>query len=1155
MKPRAIHQFRASSASGDAPTNTLLFVQRILREAGYESDIYCVDIDSRLPDHFVPFQQFRSRADDVLLVHNSRGNDHQCWIDGIKAAKILVYHNIKPPHLLPEPYSTALRRAQLAAWAKGSTFIGAIADSPLSAAELRTVGFSSVATIPLSVDLDHVRNHPFNRDIRDHLTGARNLICVGRIAAKKGQLDLVRMMSSLVRLCKTPVRLILAGDISSQAHLERVRTEIDRRCLADDIVILERPQDDDVFGLYRAADLYISLSRDENFGRALVEAMAFDVPILAFAAAAVPSTLGGGGVLIETRDPDVTAATAKLILEEPWLRRQIVHAQRRELAHYERGALTERLEAYLREIGVEVNLACPTRNVPALRGFRIEGPFDSSYSLAIVNRELAGALADQGERVTLVSRDGPGPFPPNATFLAANPELAAMWQGGNREHRANVALRNLYPPVVADLKGELRGLACYAWEESGFPPEWVSDFNASLDLVAVTSSYVAKVLRDNGVRAPIKVIGDGIDQILRLEEQYRPQQGTLQKEYSLGHSFCFLHISSGLPRKGIDILLAAWARAFTRDDDVVLVIKTVPNQHHDVENDVAAFTKAHPQHAQIVVINEDLDAHRVYELYRVADAIVGVSRGEGFGLTLAEALAIGKPVIATAYGGQTDFCNAETAWLCDYQFAYARTHLTVPNSVWVEPKLDCLVDCLRAIRASSPQERARRAEAGRAVVHSRFRWKHVAARLKAAVTEVRALDARAIRLPKIAWVSTWNSRCGIAAYSQGLAGAIAPERLLVFANRDATPIEPDPPFVRRCWEQGWIDSLDNLRREIEAVFVDAVVIQFNFGFYRLDALARLIDQLCDRGIPVYLFLHSTLGVEEPDATIRLSDVRELLMRATRLFVHAVHDLNCLKELGLVDNVTLFPFGFPEGEAPSPKRGEGFPALGNPVQPRHPLTVLSRIKLRRADKLRVKIASFGYLLPYKGLCELIDAFAIVRRNTANARLLMLNAIYPSEESVREHEALRNAIRARCLERHVTLRTDYLTNAEILTSLADADLIVYPYQITYKSASGAVRLGLASLAPVACTPVAMFDDVSTVTHRLPGTAAADLAAGISALLLDPSALSSRAARQRAWVKAHSWPLVSGRLTGLIRGELVDRGPAMRPNIDCESNPTSA
>ena len=89
-----------------------------------------------------------------------------------------------------------------------------------------------------------------------------------------------------------------------------------------------------------------------------------------------------------------------------------------------------------------------------------------------------------------------------------------MWLAGKASDVIDVNLRNQYPPFVADMRGALRGLAIYAWEESGFPEQYVTEFNSTLNLITVPSRFVAKVLRDNGVHAPIRVVGEGCDHVL-----------------------------------------------------------------------------------------------------------------------------------------------------------------------------------------------------------------------------------------------------------------------------------------------------------------------------------------------------------------------------------------------------------------------------------------------------------------------------------------------------------------------------------------------------------------------------------------------------------------------------------------------------------------
>lgn len=1112
MKPRAIHQFHSGSAYGDGITNGMFFIRDILRDSGYVSEIYCVHIEPRYEGEILSFHDCDDHPENLILVHYSLGTYHDSWISQLRSLKILVYHNITPSYFFPA--DSELRRLadsgrrQLAQWAKQRHFIGAIADSAFNAEELAWWGYAPIEPIGLLVDLDRIRDHAWNAQVAGEVQGSRNLLFVGRLCRHKGQIGLVRMMACLGAITDLPVRLLLAGATISDSYETDVRNTIVRLGLERHVEILGRRENEDIYAFYRLADLYVSLSQHEGFGMPLVEAMAFDLPVLAFAAGSVAATLGSGGLVLENAAPETMAAAVKLVLQEPGLRRQVLGGQRKALARYERPVLVAAFQRFLRRIGIDVALhAAPRSIAPTRRHWSVEGPFDSSYSLAIVNRELARGLARAGETVTLTSRDGPGPFAPDPAFLAANPDIAAMAGRDLAGGFADLCLRNQYPPHVADMRGGLRVLANYAWEESGFPADWVCEFNASLDLVTVTSGYVAKVLRDNGVHVPIHVVGNAVDHILAGDAAPPAAPDG-------SGNFRFLHVSSGFPRKATDALLAAWGAAFGRDDAVELVIKTFPNIHNRIDTELAAFRAGHPDAAPVRLINADLAPAAVRALYESADVLVCASRGEGFGLPLAEAMALGKPVITTAHGGQTDFCTADTAWLCDYRFAYAKTHLSGFGSVWAEPDVASLARTLQEVVAAGTGERARRAAAGRDRILSHYTWDQVAQRTRDAVALVhRAPLAAGLRLPRIGLVSTWNTRCGVAAYAQSLLGGIAAERLHVFAARAGETLRPDEAFVRRCWTAGWEDPLEELFLEICAAGVEALVVQFNFGFFRLEALGRLLERLQERGVLVVILLHSTADVLRPDLTIRLAEIRPALAQVCRLLVHSVHDLNRLKDSGLVGNVTLFPMGLPH-------RFDGDRAA-------------VRQSLGLAD--RTIIASFGYMLPHKGLRELIQAFAVLAGQLPEAHLLMLNALYPVGESDAELQACREEIAELGLSGRVTLVSDFLDEADVLARLAAADVIVYPYQNTQESASAAVKMGLGSLAPVAVTPLPIFADIAPVSYALPGMTPADIAAGLAEFFADPAGHAGLIDRQKAWVAAHAWPKLSARLDDLIRGEL--------------------
>ncbi|RLA72681.1 MAG: hypothetical protein DRG30_07120, partial [Epsilonproteobacteria bacterium] len=123
--------------------------------------------------------------------------------------------------------------------------------------------------------------------------------------------------------------------------------------------------------------------------------------------------------------------------------------------------------------------------------WRVEGPFDSSYSLALLNRETSLALSKLGHDVQLHSTEGGGDFLPNETFLEMHYELKKLYNKsiGHCEQEVDVSSRNIYPPRVKDMKSPINLLHHYAWEESAFPQQWVEDFNHYLSGMTCLSTH------------------------------------------------------------------------------------------------------------------------------------------------------------------------------------------------------------------------------------------------------------------------------------------------------------------------------------------------------------------------------------------------------------------------------------------------------------------------------------------------------------------------------------------------------------------------------------------------------------------------------------------------------------------------------------------
>lgn len=1107
MRIEAVHQFHPDCTTGDDVAGCLFFTRRLLRDLGFKSDIYGERVPPDLVGEIKSPKKLKPDAGTLLLVHHSALAERSGWLDRTAVPKILVHHNSGRTHLSSEINASdrhklpSLQRLKQ----RVPAYLGAVGYSENCSAELREAGYASVVTIPLLVDVEHIRHVPWNPAEVAPLRNSLNLLCVGSICESERQLELIEVLSEFLHFAEQPVRLILAGDMTSAPYRQRIEDRIHALGLESQVVLAGKVPNSTLLALYRHADTFVSMREAEDFCVPQIQAMSFDVPVVTPAGRNMLDALNAlaesGGVSQE--GPRAIAALLHLLLTEPALRRRVITGQHRDLQRLQPDNLRQQLADYLGALGVDVaHPSVPLRPIQRKPYWQIEGPFDSSYSLAIVNRELGRALAKRGNEIGLRSMEGAGEFVPSAAFLEDNPDCAVLAQRAkDTKASPDAALRFCYPPHVDDMRGNVRVIHSYGWEETGFPAEYVAAFNRKLDLVTVLSKEVEKILRDNGVRIPIAVTGAGVDHLLTV---------TGQPPVVEMRAFRFLHISSCFPRKGVDALLWAYGKAFRKHDDVSLVIKTFPNPHNDVAYQIERLREQDPGYPHVVLIDHESSQSEVVGLYAACHAFVAPSRGEGFGLPLAEAMFFNLPVITTGWGGQLDFCDASTAWLCNYEFAKSETHLGQTHSVWADPDVAHLAQLMREVHQLAPEQRARRTDVARKKILRDFTWDRVAQRTEQAI---HALAEQPVlrNEPRIGWISTWNKRCGIAAYSSFLTVAIPDDRLVVLADRVSERTADDRENVVRCWEIDPNETLDETYDAIIAHGIGTVVIQYNFGFFPLMAFGRLIERLKQVGVSVHCFFHATGDLLFGGQQFSLGSIANALAKADRLYVHSVLDLNRLKKHGLVRNVTFFPQGV------------------------LPVTTDTSDAEREAHGLQGKkiIAAYGFLLPHKGIQDLIRAFGQLADEDETLHLLLVNALYPVAESEQEKDACVSLIETMGLKQRVTLITDFLPEAQCLALLRMADCIVYPYLRTQESSSAAARMGLATGKPVVVTPLSIFDDISDAVHTLSNTDVESIAAGVRQLLNDPAAIARQAEKTSQWLASRQWPLLSVRLLNLIDG----------------------
>lgn len=361
----------------------------------------------------------------------------------------------------------------------------------------------------------------------------------------------------------------------------------------------------------------------------------------------------------------------------------------------------------------------------------VVGPAVGSYSLAIVNRGLARAVsAHDGWTARLLPHTGLEPDARDPDFLWDHPEIRSLL--GSVPARADVAVGNAWPPPIDALRGHRRWLYFY-WEESRLP-EGLPERMRVLDGILAPSEFVRRVLVDSGFPGPVPVVGTGVS-VPRSAARAHIRRAARRDE-----SFTFLHVSSGMARKGVDVLLRAYGAAFSSSDAVRLVLRVPGGPETDRALDEFRRSREHAPDVRLVA--DDLTEARYYALFEHADCFVSATRGEGFGLPPAEAMLHRMPVIITGFGGHTDFCTPETSLLVDYRLAPARTHFGVEASMWAEPDAEHLADVMRsAFDDRASQAMARMTERAAREVSRRYSWSAVADRVVSAVEEELARPA------------------------------------------------------------------------------------------------------------------------------------------------------------------------------------------------------------------------------------------------------------------------------------------------------------------------------------------------------------------------------------------------------------------------------
>ncbi|SFS84553.1 glycosyltransferase [Paenibacillus sp. 453mf] len=339
-----INQLLPAMSYGDAVSNSAINMKVAMEKMGIKSKIYAEHIHPKVshlvqPAHSIP-------KDQPLIYHLAIGCDLAYEIPKFTDKRMLLYHNITPSHYFRgyDDQSADLCDKGRKELLFLKDFIDiAFADSAYNKAELDEVGYSNTHVTPIIInyeDYDGKYNAALFKKLQQSKIGT-DFLFVGRLAPNKKQEDIIKTFYIYKTYFDKDARLHLVGSYTRmEKYYEQLKGLI-KELQLEDVHLTGHIPFGDILSYYRNADMFLNMSEHEGFCVPILEAMKFQIPIVAYKEAAVPETLGNGGILFMDKEYSSVASLIKVMVDDHELREKILMNQKRRLEYFSKENTTE----------------------------------------------------------------------------------------------------------------------------------------------------------------------------------------------------------------------------------------------------------------------------------------------------------------------------------------------------------------------------------------------------------------------------------------------------------------------------------------------------------------------------------------------------------------------------------------------------------------------------------------------------------------------------------------------------------------------------------------------------------------------------------------------------------------------------------------------
>lgn len=378
-----IIQLVPTLAFGDAVGNDAIAIAKLIKKMGHETKIFAQYIDNKITSDVVA--DFNSmpelNEDDLIIYHFCTVSDSmEALLEQTRCRKIMVYHNVTPSTFFKEydeNLASIVQRSRESLKKLNNVFERCIAVSEFNKKDLVQNGYTCpIDVVPILIPLHDYEKNP-NEDVLNKYAndGWVNWLFVGRVVPNKKHEDIIKAFAYYKKYLNAKSRLFIVGTYAGMDKYYDKLCHYIKELHTQDIIFTGKTSFDQILAYYKLADVFVCMSEHEGFCVPLVEAMKFDVPVIAFASSAIPETLGGAGILLEDKSSILVSKIVDAIIKNKTLQRKIVEKQEERLKYFSYENVSKEMTEEINDIIKKAK--CKVANIQENKWIKHDAVYDA----------------------------------------------------------------------------------------------------------------------------------------------------------------------------------------------------------------------------------------------------------------------------------------------------------------------------------------------------------------------------------------------------------------------------------------------------------------------------------------------------------------------------------------------------------------------------------------------------------------------------------------------------------------------------------------------------------------------------------------------------------------------------------------------------------